>query len=32
MANYIKPEALSQLANYKKSKIYDVYYIEIPNR
>lgn len=32
MATYMRQEIISQLANYNKSKIYDVYYIEIPNR
>ena len=32
MANYMKTEVINQIANYYKNKIFDVYYIEIPNR
>ena len=28
----MRQEVINQLASFKKNKIYDVYYIEIPNR
>jgi hypothetical protein len=31
MASYMKTEVINQLASYYKNKIYDVFYIEIPN-
>lgn len=31
MATYMEQKVINQLRTFKKNKLYDVYYIEIPN-